>query len=154
MFEWRIISQKKRNNVQKNEKIHLKRAASQRPPRTNFYSFNSRCCTSSLNPSKSKATFGVCSRCPVSKVQAIAYTRNTAICLTAPKNLLTQHVLTDGDVLVWGSPSRLRYQGVLPIKDGCHFATGACRINLTFRKVSSRTHVPPYVRLGTADGGL
>lgn len=45
--------------------------------------------------------------------------------------------LTHGDVLVWGGPSRLRYHAVLPIKEGRHFATGACRINLTFRKVMS-----------------
>lgn len=42
--------------------------------------------------------------------------------------------LTHGDVLVWGGPSRLRHHAVLPITEGLHFATGACRINLTFRK--------------------
>jgi alkylated DNA repair protein (DNA oxidative demethylase) len=41
-----------------------------------------------------------------------------------------------GDVVVWGGPSRLRHHAVLPIKDGLHPATGACRINLTFRKAS------------------
>lgn len=41
-----------------------------------------------------------------------------------------------GDVVVWGGPSRLRHHAVLPIKDGVHPATGACRINLTFRKAS------------------
>jgi DNA oxidative demethylase len=45
--------------------------------------------------------------------------------------------LPHGDVLVWGGPSRLRYHAVLPIKEGRHFATGACRINLTFRKAMS-----------------
>ena len=39
-----------------------------------------------------------------------------------------------GDVLVWGGPSRLRYHGILPLKPGHHFATAACRYNLTFRK--------------------
>jgi alkylated DNA repair protein (DNA oxidative demethylase) len=47
----------------------------------------------------------------------------------------TQRVpLTHGDVVVWGGPTRLRYHGVLPLKDGVHPATGAYRINLTFRK--------------------
>lgn len=41
-----------------------------------------------------------------------------------------------GDVVVWGGPSRLRHHAVLPIKDGTHPATGACRINLTFRKAA------------------
>lgn len=39
-----------------------------------------------------------------------------------------------GDVVVWGGPSRLRYHGVLPLKQGNHPLTGARRINLTFRK--------------------
>lgn len=43
-------------------------------------------------------------------------------------------LLTHGDVLVWGGASRLRYHGVLPIKNGNHPATGNCRINLTFRR--------------------
>mgnify|MGYP000426252569 FL=1 len=42
--------------------------------------------------------------------------------------------LTHGDVLVWGGPARLRFHGVLPVGDGHHPATGACRLNLTFRK--------------------
>lgn len=42
--------------------------------------------------------------------------------------------LTHGDVLVWGGPARLRFHGVLPVSDGHHPATGACRLNLTFRK--------------------
>jgi alkylated DNA repair protein (DNA oxidative demethylase) len=44
--------------------------------------------------------------------------------------------LTHGDVLVWGGPARLRFHGVLPVKDGHHPATGACRLNLTFRKAN------------------
>lgn len=42
--------------------------------------------------------------------------------------------LTHGDVVVWGGPDRLRYHGVLPLKDGHHPRLGSCRINLTFRK--------------------
>jgi alkylated DNA repair protein (DNA oxidative demethylase) len=41
--------------------------------------------------------------------------------------------LAHGDVIVWGGPDRLRFHGVLPIKEGHHPLTGACRINLTFR---------------------
>ena len=42
--------------------------------------------------------------------------------------------LAHGDVVAWGGPSRMRYHGVLPLKDGTHPVLGACRINLTFRK--------------------
>lgn len=42
--------------------------------------------------------------------------------------------LAHGDVVVWGGPSRLRYHGVLALKEGHHAATGRCRINLTFRR--------------------
>ncbi|MGN6388434.1 MAG: DNA oxidative demethylase AlkB [Burkholderiaceae bacterium] len=42
--------------------------------------------------------------------------------------------LAHGDVAVWGGPARLRFHGVLPLKDGTHPATGEARINLTFRK--------------------
>jgi len=41
--------------------------------------------------------------------------------------------LTDGDVLVWGGPSRLVYHAVRPIKPGKHPLTGEARYNLTFR---------------------
>ncbi|MFT5733110.1 MAG: alkylated DNA repair protein (DNA oxidative demethylase) [Planctomycetota bacterium] len=41
--------------------------------------------------------------------------------------------LEHGDVVVWGGPARLRFHGVLPIEAGHHPATGACRLNLTFR---------------------
>jgi alkylated DNA repair protein (DNA oxidative demethylase) len=44
--------------------------------------------------------------------------------------------LFHGDVVVWGGPSRLRFHGVLPIQDGWHPLTGACRVNLTFRRAS------------------
>lgn len=42
--------------------------------------------------------------------------------------------VTHGDIAVWGGPARLRYHGVLPIKEGNHPLLGAHRINLTFRK--------------------
>lgn len=42
--------------------------------------------------------------------------------------------LMHGDVVVWGGPSRLHHHGVLPVAPGDHPLTGACRINLTFRK--------------------
>jgi alkylated DNA repair protein (DNA oxidative demethylase) len=42
--------------------------------------------------------------------------------------------LEHGDVVVWGGPDRMRYHGVLPLRDGYHPLTGAQRLNLTFRK--------------------
>ena len=42
--------------------------------------------------------------------------------------------LRHGDVVVWGGPARLRYHGVLQLKEGHHPLTGGHRINLTFRK--------------------
>lgn len=39
-----------------------------------------------------------------------------------------------GDVVVWGGPARLRYHGVVPLKEGHHPLTGSHRINLTLRK--------------------
>lgn len=42
--------------------------------------------------------------------------------------------LAHGDVVVWGGPSRLRFHGVLPLKDGEHALVGRQRLNLTFRK--------------------
>ncbi|MGE8064661.1 DNA oxidative demethylase AlkB [Pseudomonas sp. NPDC089569] len=41
--------------------------------------------------------------------------------------------LLHGDVVVWGGVDRLRYHGVLPIKDGRHSQLGEQRINFTFR---------------------
>ena len=41
--------------------------------------------------------------------------------------------LHDGDVLVWGGPSRLVYHAVRPMKSGHHALTGEVRYNLTFR---------------------
>jgi alkylated DNA repair protein (DNA oxidative demethylase) len=42
--------------------------------------------------------------------------------------------LAHGDVVVWGGEDRLRYHGVLALKDQPHPLLGAQRINLTFRK--------------------
>jgi alkylated DNA repair protein (DNA oxidative demethylase) len=42
--------------------------------------------------------------------------------------------LAHGDVAVWGGPARLRYHGVLPLRDGEHPSLGRYRFNLTFRR--------------------
>lgn len=42
--------------------------------------------------------------------------------------------LAHGDVLVFGGESRLRFHGVLPLKEGCHPDLGNCRVNLSLRK--------------------
>ncbi|MGO4395630.1 DNA oxidative demethylase AlkB [Variovorax sp. M-6] len=42
--------------------------------------------------------------------------------------------LAHGDVVVWGGPARLRFHGVLPVKEGEHPLLGGCRLNLTFRR--------------------
>lgn len=42
--------------------------------------------------------------------------------------------LESGDVAVWGGPSRLAYHGIAPLAAGEDPVTGACRINLTFRR--------------------
>lgn len=42
--------------------------------------------------------------------------------------------LEHGDVMVWGGVDRLRYHGVMPVKDAPHPLLGSRRINLTFRK--------------------
>ena len=47
--------------------------------------------------------------------------------------------LQHGDVVVWGGVDRLRFHGVLPLKDGVHPLLGAMRINLTFRKAGPAT---------------
>ena len=41
-----------------------------------------------------------------------------------------------GDVIVWGVPARLRYHGVLALKEGFHPLAGGRRFNLTFRKAT------------------
>lgn len=42
--------------------------------------------------------------------------------------------LHHGDVAVWGAQDRLRYHGVMPLKDQPHPLLGRQRINLTFRR--------------------
>jgi alkylated DNA repair protein (DNA oxidative demethylase) len=42
--------------------------------------------------------------------------------------------LYHGDVMVWGGADRLRYHGVMPLKDEPHALLGSQRINFTFRK--------------------
>jgi alkylated DNA repair protein (DNA oxidative demethylase) len=42
--------------------------------------------------------------------------------------------LNNGDVVVWGGPTRLNFHGVAKLADGEHPLTGRTRINLTFRK--------------------
>ncbi|HEY9130949.1 MAG TPA: DNA oxidative demethylase AlkB [Dyella sp.] len=42
--------------------------------------------------------------------------------------------LHHGDVAVWGGADRLRYHGVMPLKDEPHPWLGSQRINFTFRK--------------------
>ena len=42
--------------------------------------------------------------------------------------------LHHGDVAVWGGVDRLRYHGVMPLKDEPHALLGRQRINFTFRK--------------------
>jgi DNA oxidative demethylase len=41
--------------------------------------------------------------------------------------------LENGDVAVWGGPSRMAYHGIAPIEPGIHALTGGVRFNLTFR---------------------
>ncbi|MBV2131642.1 DNA oxidative demethylase AlkB [Pseudomonas sp. MAP12] len=42
--------------------------------------------------------------------------------------------LLHGDVVVWGGEDRLRFHGILPIKEAVHPLLGAQRINFTLRK--------------------
>jgi alkylated DNA repair protein (DNA oxidative demethylase) len=44
--------------------------------------------------------------------------------------------LEHGDVVVWGGAARLRYHGVMALKDGHHPLLGRQRVNLTLRKAS------------------
>lgn len=52
------------------------------------------------------------------------------------KDKAARLLLEHGDVVVWGGPDRLRYHGVIPLKEGSHALLGRCRINLTFRKAT------------------
>lgn len=47
--------------------------------------------------------------------------------------------LAHGDVVVWGGPARLRFHGVMPLRQARHDVLGACRINLTFRRAGAAT---------------
>jgi alkylated DNA repair protein (DNA oxidative demethylase) len=51
-----------------------------------------------------------------------------------PPDPATRVHLVHGDVVVWGGPARLRYHGVLRLKEDYHPLLGRHRINLTFRK--------------------
>ena len=51
----------------------------------------------------------------------------------ARQNPVKRLVLTHGDVLVWGGPTRLVFHGVSPLKEGLHHLLGSERWNLTFR---------------------
>lgn len=51
------------------------------------------------------------------------------------RNDKTQRIpLQHGDVVVWGGVDRLRYHGILPLKESWHPQLGNLRINFTFRK--------------------
>ena len=43
-------------------------------------------------------------------------------------------MLESADVVVWGGPARMAFHGIDPLAEGEHPLTGACRINLTFRR--------------------
>ncbi len=42
--------------------------------------------------------------------------------------------LVHGDVVVWGGQDRLRFHGIMPMKEDTHAVLGNQRINFTFRK--------------------
>lgn len=44
--------------------------------------------------------------------------------------------LFHGDVAVWGGVDRMRYHGIMPLKEETHPLLGARRINITFRKAA------------------
>lgn len=48
----------------------------------------------------------------------------------------TRVCVAQGDIVVWGGTSRLRYHGILPLKSGLHPLLGSFRFNLTFLKAS------------------
>ncbi|WP_201313092.1 DNA oxidative demethylase AlkB [Dyella sp. EPa41] len=53
---------------------------------------------------------------------------------SARSDKTTRVPLHHGDVAIWGGEDRLRYHGVMPLKDAPHPLLGAQRINLTLRK--------------------
>jgi alkylated DNA repair protein (DNA oxidative demethylase) len=55
------------------------------------------------------------------------------------KEGLRRFYVENGDVAVWGGPSRLAYHGVDALSEGEHPLTGRSRFNLTFRAVDMRT---------------
>lgn len=52
----------------------------------------------------------------------------------ARSDATTKVPLFHGDVVVWGGEDRLRYHGIMPIKQAEHPRLGEQRINFTFRK--------------------
>ena len=52
---------------------------------------------------------------------------------TSRKDRPRRFLLSNGDIAVWGGPTRLAHHGVAALADGEHPLTGRCRINLTFR---------------------
>lgn len=46
-----------------------------------------------------------------------------------------KYLLEHGDVLVWGGVDRLRFHGVMPVRQANHALLGEQRLNLTFRRV-------------------
>jgi alkylated DNA repair protein (DNA oxidative demethylase) len=44
--------------------------------------------------------------------------------------------LNHGDVVIWGGPDRMRYHGILSVKQAHHSLLGSRRINLALRKAS------------------
>ena len=57
---------------------------------------------------------------------------------TNRKDPIRRHDLRHGDVVVWGGSARLAWHGILTLKPGEHSATGATRLNLTFRRAAQR----------------
>jgi alkylated DNA repair protein (DNA oxidative demethylase) len=51
--------------------------------------------------------------------------------------------LQHGDVVVWGGTARLRFHGVLPLKEAQHAVLGAQRFNLTFRRAGHVSRSAP-----------
>ncbi|MFT8808480.1 MAG: DNA oxidative demethylase AlkB [Gluconobacter sp.] len=56
-----------------------------------------------------------------------------------PKRIID---LLDGDVVVWGGPSRFAWHGVSSIRETFHQQTGAMRYNLTFRAINAALFRP------------
>ena len=55
---------------------------------------------------------------------------------TTPSGKTMRVPVVHGDVVVWGGPARLRYHGVMLLKECFHPQLGGCRVNLTFRKAA------------------